>query len=97
MALRTNGPYYRHRLTQDGLPSKRTALGPKANCYRALLERADNIRMNRDFIFDVGDWAAAYSDNCYVPMCTKFWADYEAKKVANCFVRSRIVFIFAEK
>jgi len=53
--------------------------------------------MNRDFIFDVGDWAAAYSDNCYVPMCTKFWADYEAKKVANCFVRSRIVFIFAEK
>lgn len=62
---------------------------PAAFCYQELLARAKSGRMDREFVFDVGDWAAAYSDNCYVPMCTyrgygprqyyKFWADYEAR------------------
>lgn len=62
---------------------------PAAFCYQELLARANNGRMDREFIYDVGDWAADYSDNDYVPMCTyrgygprqyyKFWADYETR------------------
>jgi len=33
-----------------------------------LLARANNGRMDKEFIYDVGDWAADYSDNGYVPM-----------------------------
>ena len=41
---------------------------PASFCYRELLARANNGRMDKEFIYDVGDWAADYSDNGYVPM-----------------------------
>lgn len=62
---------------------------PASRCFSALLERADDVRMDREFIYDVGDWAADYSDNDYVPMghCRgfgprkyyKFWEEYQAR------------------
>jgi hypothetical protein len=62
---------------------------PAAFCYQELLARADSGRMDRVFVYDVGDWAADYSDNDYVPMgnCRgygprryfKFLEDYEAR------------------
>lgn len=62
---------------------------PAAFCYQELLARANNGRMDREFIYDVGDWAAAYSDNGYVPMgnyrgygpreYNKFWEEYETR------------------
>ena len=41
---------------------------PASHCYQRLLDKALNGLMNRDFVFDVGDWAAEYSDNGYIPM-----------------------------
>lgn len=41
---------------------------PAIFCYRALLNKANLKEMNKKFIFDIGDWAADYSDNGYVPM-----------------------------
>lgn len=41
---------------------------PAAFCYQELLSRANDKRMDKEFIYDVGDWAADYSDNDYVPM-----------------------------
>lgn len=41
---------------------------PAAFCYQELLSRANDKRMDKVFIYDVGDWAADYSDNGYVPM-----------------------------
>ena len=41
---------------------------PAILCYRALLNKANLKEMNKKFIFDIGDWAAEYSDNGYVPM-----------------------------
>ena len=60
---------------------------PASFCYQELLNRGS--RFDRDFIYDVGDWAADYSDNCYVPMgnCRgygprkyfAFWDEYESR------------------
>lgn len=41
---------------------------PASSCYEELLKRVDIGKIDRDFIYDVGDWAADYSDNPYVPM-----------------------------
>lgn len=41
---------------------------PAIFCYRALLNKANLKEMNKKFIFDIGDWAADYSDNGYIPM-----------------------------
>lgn len=41
---------------------------PTKFCYRELLARADDNRIDGEFVYDVGDWAADYSDNDYVPM-----------------------------
>lgn len=41
---------------------------PASKCYSELLNRTDHF--DREFIYDVGDWAAEYSDNAYVPMDT---------------------------
>ena len=41
---------------------------PAIFCYRALLNKANFKEMDKKFIFDIGDWAADYSDNGYVPM-----------------------------
>lgn len=41
---------------------------PAAFCYQELLSRANDKRIDKEFIYDVGDWAAEYSDNGYVPM-----------------------------
>lgn len=41
---------------------------PTSFCYRELLKRANNGYLDREFVLDVGDWAAEYSDNDYVPM-----------------------------
>ena len=41
---------------------------PASFCFRELLRRIDKNHFDRDFIYDVGDWAAEYSDNGYVPM-----------------------------
>ena len=66
---------------------------PAAFCYQELLSRANDNRMDREFVYDVGDWAADYSDNEYVPMDTyrgygprryfDFWHDYELRKAAE--------------
>lgn len=39
---------------------------PAAFCYSVLMRRARNLDI--EFVYDVGDWAADYSDNGYVPM-----------------------------
>ena len=41
---------------------------PTSFCYRVLLDRARMSKYDLEFILDVGDWAADYSDNGYVPM-----------------------------
>lgn len=41
---------------------------PAAFCYEELLSRIWSGRMEKEFVYDVGDWAADYSDNGYVPM-----------------------------
>ena len=41
---------------------------PASFCYSELLRRVDKGSLDRDFIYDVGDWAADYSDNGYIPM-----------------------------
>lgn len=66
---------------------------PAAFCYQELLSRANDKRIDKMFIYDVGDWAADYSDNEYVPMCTyrgygprqyfAFWHDYELRVAAE--------------
>ena len=44
------------------------SITPTSFCYRELLDRARMSRFDMEFILDVGDWAADYSDNGYVPM-----------------------------
>jgi len=41
---------------------------PAIFCYRSLLNKANLKEMDKKFILDIGDWAADYSDNGYVPM-----------------------------
>ena len=43
---------------------------PAAFCYQELLSRTNDKRMDKEFVYDVGDWAADYSDNEYVPIGT---------------------------
>lgn len=60
---------------------------PASFCYRELLNRLS--RLDRDFVYDIGDWAAEYSDNSYVPMGNyrgygprqyfAFWDDYKSR------------------
>ena len=62
---------------------------PTAPCYRELLARTESNTLDREFVYDVGDWAADYSDNCYVPMGNyrgygprkyfAFWDEYESR------------------
>jgi hypothetical protein len=62
---------------------------PASFCYAELLNRLS--RFDRDLVYDIGDWAAEYSDNSYVPMGTyrgygprQFFAfrdDYESRVV----------------
>ena len=62
---------------------------PASFCYRELLKRVDLCSMDKDFVYDVGDWAADYSDNDYVPMGNyhgfgprqyfDFWNEYESR------------------
>lgn len=64
---------------------------PTTFCYRELLARAEDKRMDKEFVYDVGDWAADYSDNSYVPMDGgggprqhfAFWKDYELRVAAE--------------
>ena len=61
---------------------------PASFCYQELLNRVRST-LDRDFIYDVGDWAAEYSDNGYVPMGNYrgygprqfflFWDDYVSR------------------
>lgn len=44
---------------------------PAAWCYQELLKRVDADKYDRELIYDVGDWAAKYSSNPYVPMGTR--------------------------
>ena len=44
---------------------------PAAWCYRELLNRVDTGKFDRELIYDIGDWAAKYSTNPYVPMGTR--------------------------
>ena len=41
---------------------------PASRCYVHLINRARRGELDLEFIYDVGDWAAEYSDNPYVPM-----------------------------
>lgn len=41
---------------------------PTSACFYQLLQRSYHNNFEREFILDVGDWAAEYSDNEYVPM-----------------------------
>ena len=60
---------------------------PASKCYRELLSRIGHL--DKEFVYDVGDWASEYSDNAYVPMDTyrgygpreyyAFWDAYEAR------------------
>ena len=59
---------------------------PAVWCYRELQNRANLGQYNTDLMYDVGEWAACYSKNPYVPMGTwrnlgpreydKFLAEY---------------------
>ena len=44
---------------------------PAAWCYQEILSRLNKDRYERNFIYDIGDWAAKYSTNPYVPMGTR--------------------------
>jgi hypothetical protein len=62
---------------------------PTTFCYEELLKRADNGYLDIEFVYDVGDWAAEYSDNSYVPMGNfrgyghrqyfAYWDEYRAR------------------
>lgn len=41
---------------------------PTIFCYEELLKRADNGSLDKEFVYDIGDWATDYSVNKYVPM-----------------------------
>ena len=41
---------------------------PASHCYMRLLDRVYEGRLDKEFIYDVGDWSAEYSDNTYIPM-----------------------------
>lgn len=41
---------------------------PASHCYMRLLERVHRGILDKEFIYDVGDWSAEYSDNEYIPM-----------------------------
>ena len=41
---------------------------PASHCYMRLLDKAHSGQLDSVFVYDVGDWAAEYSDNDYVPM-----------------------------
>lgn len=66
---------------------------PTKFCYQELLAREEDKRMDKEFVYDVGDWAADYSDNEYVPMgnCRgygprqyfAFWKEYELRVAAE--------------
>lgn len=44
---------------------------PAHFCYMELLKRCNELGFERDFIYDIGDWAATYSTNPYIPMGTR--------------------------
>lgn len=44
---------------------------PAARCYQEILSRVNKGLYERSFIYDIGDWAARYSSNPYVPMGTR--------------------------
>ncbi len=68
---------------------KQGSTTPTSRCYWELLGRANNGSIDKEFIYDVGDWAADYSDNDYIPMghCRgfgprkyyKFWEEYQTR------------------
>lgn len=68
---------------------KQGSTTPTSRCYWELLGRANNGSIDKEFIYDVGDWAADYSDNDYIPMghCRgfgprkyyKFWEKYQTR------------------
>lgn len=41
---------------------------PASRCYSELLNKIGSDNFDKEFIFEVGDWAAEYSDNSYIPM-----------------------------
>lgn len=62
---------------------------PTSFCYQELLKRVNNNYLDKEFVYDVGDWAADYSDNVYVPMGNchgygprqyfVFWDEYKSR------------------
>lgn len=47
---------------------KQGSTTPASRCYWELLERVNKGSIDKEFVYDVGDWAADYSDNDYIPM-----------------------------
>ena len=43
---------------------------PASWCYQELLKRVNKGEYDKEFIYDVGDWAASYTQNPYIPMGT---------------------------
>ena len=41
---------------------------PASHCYMRLLDMAQKGLIDQEFVYDVGDWSAEYSDNSYIPM-----------------------------
>lgn len=73
---------------------------PTAHCYLELLARANQGSMDKEFVYDVGDWAAEYSDNDYVPMgnCHGYGPRrYFGIKIANQAKEKQIVTRFGAK
>lgn len=78
---------------------------PASKCYRELLNRIDHL--DREFIYDVGDWAAEYSDNDYVPMDTyrgygpreyyAFWDAYETRIASEQLAKAERIAILREE
>jgi hypothetical protein len=64
---------------------------PTSACFYELWSRTNNSRLDKEFILDMGDWAAEYSDNGYVPMGN--YRGYGPRRyfgfVAECNMRVR--------
>ena len=43
---------------------------PASWCFYEILKRTDRGEYDKEFIYDVGDWAASYTQNPYIPMGT---------------------------
>lgn len=63
---------------------------PASWCFQEILKRVDRGEYDKEFIYDVGDWAATYTQNPYIPMGTRrgfgpraYFAFYKALEERN--------------